>query len=65
MADMLEAESLPLFYQIAALLVLAAGVGVALRQPLVVSYIAVGLIARNSPADRRGMETWLGMHGKV
>ena len=42
------ADSLPLFYQIAALLVLAAGVGLlglALRQPLIVSYIVVGLIA--------------------
>ncbi|HMA13594.1 MAG: cation:proton antiporter [Bacteroidota bacterium] len=40
--------ALPLFYQIAALLVLAATaglVGVALRQPLIVSYIVVGLIA--------------------
>lgn len=45
---MTDVESIPLFYQIAALLVLAAGVGlvgVALRQPLIVSYIAVGLIA--------------------
>ncbi len=45
---MLDVASLPLFYQIAALLVLAATaglVGVALRQPLIVAYIAVGLIA--------------------
>jgi Kef-type K+ transport system membrane component KefB len=38
----------PLFYEIAALLVLAAGaglLGVVLRQPLVVSFIAVGLLA--------------------
>ena len=45
---MLDVASLPLFYQIAALLVLAATVGlagVALRQPLIVSYIIVGLIA--------------------
>lgn len=43
-----DASSLPLFYQIAALLALAAGMGllgVALRQPLIVSYIAVGLLA--------------------
>ena len=45
---MFAATSMPLFYQIAALLVLAAGVGlvgVALRQPLIVAYIAVGLLA--------------------
>jgi Kef-type K+ transport system membrane component KefB len=45
---MFDASSIPLFYQIAILLVLAAGVGllgVALRQPLIVSYIAVGLLA--------------------
>ena len=43
-----ETMDLPLFYQIAALLVLAAGIGllgVFLRQPLIVSYIAVGLVA--------------------
>ena len=43
-----DVGSLPLFYQIAALLVLAATVGlvgVALRQPLIVAYIVVGLIA--------------------
>jgi len=43
-----DLASLPLFYQIAALLVLAAGfglLGVALRQPLIVSYIVVGLVA--------------------
>src|SRR3546814_5035295 len=47
-ASMLDASSLPLFYQIAALLVLAATVGLiglALQQPLIVSYIVVGLIA--------------------
>jgi Fe2+ transport system protein FeoA len=45
---MFDAASIPLFYQIALLLALAAGfglVGVALRQPLIVSYIALGLIA--------------------
>ncbi|MEX2524579.1 MAG: cation:proton antiporter [Gammaproteobacteria bacterium] len=45
---MFDPSTIPLFYQIAALLVLAAGiglVGVTLRQPLIVSYIAVGLIA--------------------
>lgn len=45
---MFDLASLPLFYQIAALLVLAATaglVGVALRQPLIVSYIVVGLVA--------------------
>ncbi len=45
---MIDAADLPVFYQIAALLVLAAGVGllgVFLRQPLVVSYIVVGLLA--------------------
>jgi Kef-type K+ transport system membrane component KefB len=45
---MLDVASLPLFYQIAALLVLAATaglLGVALRQPLIVSYIVVGLVA--------------------
>lgn len=45
---MIEAASFPVFYQIAALLVLAAGIGllgVLLRQPLVVSYIVVGLVA--------------------
>ena len=39
---------MPLFYEIAALLVLAAGaglLGVVLRQPLVVSFIAVGILA--------------------
>src|SRR3546814_12493787 len=47
-ASILDASSLPLFYQIAALLVLAATVGLiglALQQPLIVSYIVVGLIA--------------------
>src|SRR3546814_14787731 len=47
-ASMLDASSLPLFYQIAALLVLAATVGLiglALQQPLIVSYIVVGLIS--------------------
>ncbi len=41
-------ESLPVFYQIATLLALAAGVGligISLKQPLIVSYIAVGIIA--------------------
>ncbi len=45
---MFDVASLPLFYQIAALLVLAATaglLGVALRQPLIVSYIIVGLLA--------------------
>ena len=45
---MLDPASTPLFYQIAAILALAAGaglVGVALRQPLIVSYIAVGIVA--------------------
>jgi len=43
-----DASSIPLFYQIASLLVLAASVGLVglgLRQPLIVSYIVVGLIA--------------------
>lgn len=45
---MVDMSTTPLFYQIAILLALAAGVGligVTLRQPLIVSYIAVGLIA--------------------
>jgi len=45
---MFEAEALPLFYQIAALLILAAGLGFlghSLRQPLIVSYVVVGLLA--------------------
>lgn len=43
-----DAASLPMFYQIAALLILAAAVGfvgILLRQPLIVSFIAVGIIA--------------------
>lgn len=45
---MLEIVSISVFYEIAALLVLAAGVGllgVLLRQPLIVSFIAVGILA--------------------
>jgi len=45
---MLEIVSHSVFYEIAALLVLAAGVGligVMLRQPLIVSFIAVGILA--------------------
>lgn len=45
---MLEVVSTSVFYEIAALLVLAAGVGlvgVLLRQPLIVSFIAVGILA--------------------
>lgn len=45
---MLEVVSASVFYEIAALLVLAAGVGlvgVLLRQPLIVSFIAVGILA--------------------
>jgi len=45
---MLEVVSSSVFYEIAALLVLAAGVGlvgVLLRQPLIVSFIAVGILA--------------------
>jgi len=45
---MFDAAEIPLFYQIAALLVLAAAgglLGVLLRQPLVVIYIAVGIVA--------------------
>jgi len=45
---MLEVVSISVFYEIAALLVLAAGVGlvgVLLRQPLIVSFIAVGILA--------------------
>lgn len=45
---MLELVSISVFYEIAALLVLAAGVGlvgVLLRQPLIVSFIAVGILA--------------------
>jgi Sodium/hydrogen exchanger family. len=43
-----------LFYEIAALLVLAAGVGflgLMLRQPLIVSFIAVGILAGPSGLD--------------
>jgi len=45
---MLEIVSISVFYEVAALLVLAAGVGlvgVLLRQPLIVSFIAVGILA--------------------
>lgn len=45
---MLEIVSTSVFYEVAALLVLAAGVGligVVLRQPLIVSFIAVGILA--------------------
>ncbi len=45
---MLEIVSASVFYEVAALLVLAAGVGlvgVLLRQPLIVSFIAVGILA--------------------
>ncbi len=45
---MLEIVSISVFYEIAALLVLAAAVGLAgvmLRQPLIVSFIAVGILA--------------------
>lgn len=45
---MLEIVSTSVFYEVAALLVLAAGVGlvgVLLRQPLIVSFIAVGILA--------------------
>jgi len=51
---MAETLSSYLFYEIAALLVLAAGVGfvgLLLRQPLIVSYIAVGIIAGPSGLD--------------
>ena len=45
---MIEIVSVSVFYEIAALLVLAAGVGLIgtlLRQPLIVSFIAVGILA--------------------
>ncbi|MEL7042701.1 MAG: cation:proton antiporter family protein [Pseudomonadota bacterium] len=51
---MTEAITDYLFYEIAALLVLAAGVGflgLMLRQPLIVSFIAVGIIAGPSALD--------------
>lgn len=51
---MAEAISAYLFYEIAALLVLAAGVGfvgLLLRQPLIVSFIAVGILAGPSGLD--------------
>ena len=52
--DMATALEGYLFYEIAALLVLAAGVGfigLLLRQPLIVSFIAVGIIAGPSVLD--------------
>jgi len=45
---MTEIITISVFYEFAALLVLAAGVGLiglALRQPLIVSFIAVGILA--------------------
>lgn len=51
---MLEIVSISVFYEVAALLVLAAAVGlvgVLLRQPLIVSFIAVGIIAGPSLLD--------------
>ncbi|MFX3680432.1 MAG: hypothetical protein ACN6I5_04155 [Hyphomicrobiales bacterium] len=45
-----------IFYEVAALLVLAAGVGfvgLLLRQPLIVSFIAVGIVARPVRARHR------------
>lgn len=45
---MLEVVSTSVFYEVAALLVLAAAVGlvgVLLRQPLIVSFVAVGVLA--------------------
>ncbi len=51
---MLEIVSVSVFYEIAALLVLAAAVGlvgVLLRQPLIVSFIAVGILAGPSLLD--------------
>lgn len=51
---MLEIVSVSVFYEVAALLVLAAAVGlvgVLLRQPLIVSFIAVGIIAGPSLLD--------------
>jgi Kef-type K+ transport system membrane component KefB/Trk K+ transport system NAD-binding subunit len=59
---MFDAASLPLFYQIAALLALASLVGligVTLRQPLVVSYIAVGLIAGPSALGIVDVSTYI------
>lgn len=51
---MTEALQGYMFYEFAALLVLAAGVGFAgllLRQPLIVSFIAVGIVAYPSVLD--------------
>ena len=51
---MLEIVSISVFYEVAALLVLAAAVGligVLLRQPLIVSFIAVGILAGPSLLD--------------
>ena len=51
---MLEIVSISVFYEVAALLVLAAAVGLAgvlLRQPLIVSFIAVGILAGPSLLD--------------
>ena len=51
---MLEIVSVSVFYEVAALLVLAAAVGlvgVMLRQPLIVSFIAVGILAGPSLLD--------------
>jgi Kef-type K+ transport system membrane component KefB len=53
-ARMIETIEGYIFYEIAALLVLAAGVGfvgVLLRQPLIVSFIAVGILAGPSGLD--------------
>jgi hypothetical protein len=49
-----------IFYEFAALLVLAAGVGFAgllLRQPLIVSFIAVGIVA--GPSVWSALSCWL------
>ncbi|MCG8354547.1 MAG: cation:proton antiporter, partial [Kiloniellales bacterium] len=51
---MLEIVSVSVFYEVAALLVLATVVGlfgVLLRQPLIVSFIAVGILAGPSLLD--------------
>jgi Kef-type K+ transport system membrane component KefB len=49
-----EIIGVSVFYEFAALLVLAAGIGLvsrAMRQPLIVSFIAVGIIAAPSGLD--------------
>ncbi|MCY6380764.1 cation:proton antiporter [Hoeflea prorocentri] len=61
---MLEIVSTSVFYEVAALLVLAAGVGligVLLRQPLIVSFIAVGILAGPSVFGLAQSEEHIGL----